>query len=260
MSRSERTYAALLLPAFTTAALLAVWEALSRLEMLPAELPPISDIAAWLWDNAGSADLWTALSQTLTHWAVALLLGVVIGLAVGWAMAAIPAVNDLLLGTVEFFRPIPAVVYLPIMLLLLGATSEVVIYLAALAALWPMLLQTFYGVKDVDPMMRDTARVFGLTSRQRLVWVTAPSVLPYVSTGVRIASTITLLVALAMELIGAIPGLGNTLATYANNGVYDATYGIIFITGVLGVLLNAGFERLERSALKWHASYRTERA
>jgi ABC-type nitrate/sulfonate/bicarbonate transport system permease component len=251
---------ALLLPTLTTAALLGTWEALSRLGVLPAELPPVSDIAVWLGENAGSAELWTALSQTLTHWAVALLLGVAIGAVVGGAMAAIPVVNDLLIGTVEFFRPIPAVVYLPIMLLLLGATSEVVIYLAGLAALWPMLLQTYYGVKDVDPMMRDTARVYGLTSRQRLVSVTAPTVLPYFSTGVRIASTITLLVAVAMELIGAIPGLGNTLATYANNGLYDATYGIIVIAGLLGVLLNAVFERLERSALKWHASYRTENA
>ncbi|GAA0895946.1 ABC transporter permease [Pseudonocardia zijingensis] len=245
-----------LLPVVTTAALLAIWEALSGSGALPPEMPPVTDIAAWLWAGLGTAGLWTAIAQTLAHWALALLAGVVLGAVAGAAMAAIPVVNELLLGTVEFFRPIPVVVYLPIMLLLLGATSEVVVTLAALGALWPMLLQTFYGVQDVDPVSRDTARVFGLTPVQRLLWVTAPSVLPYFSTGVRIASTITLLVAIAMELLGAVPGLGNTLGTYAANGLYAATYGSIVVAGLLGVLLNAAFERLERRALTWHASHR----
>ena len=132
-----------LLPVLTTAALLGIWEALSLSGALPAEIPAITDIAGWLWGELGSAELWTAVSQTLAHWAVALLVGVAAGVVVGGAMAAIPVVNELLLGTVEFFRPIPVVVYLPIMFLLLGATAEVVVTLAAVAALWPMLLQTF---------------------------------------------------------------------------------------------------------------------
>lgn len=248
---------AFLLPVLTTAVLLGVWEALSATGVLPPEIPPVSAIAAWLGGNLGSADLWTAIALTLGHWGVALATGVVVGALVGGAMASIPVVNELLLGAVEFFRPIPVVVYLPIMLLLLGATSEVVVSLAAVAALWPMLLQTFYGVRDVDPVTRDTARVFGLSTWQRLTAVTAPSVLPYFSTGVRIASTIALLAAIAIELIGGIPGLGNTLSTYATNGLYDATYGVLVVAGLIGVLLNAVFERLERRALRWHPSYRT---
>jgi ABC-type nitrate/sulfonate/bicarbonate transport system permease component len=121
----------------------------------------ITAIAGWLWGNLGSADLWTAVSQTLAHWAVALVVGVAVGAVVGGVMAAIPVVDELLLGTVEFFRPIHVVGELPIMLLLLGATSQVVVTLAAVAAVWPMLLQTFYGVKDVEPVTRDTARTRG---------------------------------------------------------------------------------------------------
>ncbi|UED84047.1 ABC transporter permease [Streptomyces profundus] len=245
-----------LLPTLTTAALLAVWEVLSASGVLPVEIPPVSEVGAWLVDNLGAGDLWTAVGQTLGHWALALLAGVAIGAALGGAMAAIPVVNELLTGVVEFLRPIPVVVPLPIMLLLLGATSEVVVSLAAVAATWPMLSQTFYGVRAVDPVARDTARVFGLTAGQRLVWVTAPGVLPYLCTGVRIASTITLLAAIAMELIGAVPGLGATLGTYATNGVYDAMYGVIVLTGLLGAVLNAAFEGLERRALRWHPSHR----
>ena len=247
-------------PLVTTAALLGAAEALSVTGALPAEIPRVTAVAGWLAGNAASPELWTAAGPTLGHWAAALLLGVAAGTVTGAAMAAVPAVNDLLQGTVEFFRPIPVIVYLPVMLLLFGATAQVVVLLAAVAAVWPMLLQTLYGVRDIDPVARDTARVFGLNARQRLVWVTAPGVLPYFSTGVRIASTITLLVAIGMELVGAVPGLGNTLATYATNGLYAATYAVIVVAGLLGVLLNAVFERLERRVLRWHPGTRVRAA
>lgn len=245
-----------LLPILTTAGLLAAWEALSISGVFPPELPPVSAVAAWLLAALATTELWTAVGFTLMHWFVALAIGFGAGAAIGVVMASIPSANELLLGTVEFFRPIPVVVYLPIMLLLFGARSQVVIMLAAVAATWPILLQTLYGVNAVDSVTRDTARVYGLTARQRLMWVTAPSVLPYWGTGLRIASSITLLAAIAVELIGAIPGLGNTLNAYAANGVYPATYGVIVLTGLLGVSLNKVFEMLEHRVLRWHPSHR----
>ncbi|GAB3445736.1 aliphatic sulfonate ABC transporter permease SsuC [Streptomonospora sediminis] len=251
---------AALLPVLTTAALLGGWEALSALGALPVEIPAVSAVAGWLRGNAATAEVATAVAQTLGHWGLALLAGAAAGAAIGGAMAAVPAVNELLIGPVEFFRAIPVVVYLPIMLLLLGATPAVVVILAAVAAAWPMLLQTCYGVTDIDPVARDTARVFGLTPGQRLLQVVVPSVLPYFSTGVRIASAITLLAAIAIELIGAVPGLGSTLALHAANGRYEAMYGVIAIAGLLGVLLNGAFERLERRVLRWHPSHRPRNA
>lgn len=246
----------LLPPALTTAALLVTWELLSLSGVFPPELPPVSTVAAWLLANLTTADLWTVMGLTLMHWGAALTVGIVAGTAIGAAMASIPAVTELLIGTVEFFRPIPVVVYLPIMLLLFGARPQVVVILAAVAATWPVLLQTLYGIKAVDPVTVDTARVYGLTALQRLAWVTVPSALPFFGTGVRIASSITLLAVIAVELIGAVPGLGNTLNTYAANGIYAATYGVIVLTGLLGVLLNAVFERLEHRALRWHPAHR----
>ena len=245
-----------ILPILTTAGLLAAWEVLSISGALPPELPPVSAVAAWLMANLATVDLWTAIGLTLVHWFAALVIGIVAGTVIGGLMASFAPVNELLLGPVEFFRPIPVVVYLPIMLLLLGARPQVVIILAAVASTWPILLQTLYGVRAIDPVTRDTGRAFGLTTIQRLTWVTVPSVLPYFSTGLRIASSITLLAVIAVELIGAVPGLGNTLNAYAANGIYAATYGVIVITGLLGVALNAVFERLERRALRWHPSHR----
>jgi ABC-type nitrate/sulfonate/bicarbonate transport system permease component len=104
---------------------------------------------------------------------------------------------------------------------------------------------------------QDTSRVFGLTPGQRVCSVVAPSILPFLATGVRIASTIALLSAIVMELLGGVPGLGIVLAQDSYNGLYSAMYGILFIAGVLGVLLNSVFTRLDGVMLHWHPGYRT---
>ncbi|WP_280402373.1 ABC transporter permease [Nocardia carnea] len=247
-------------PVLATAIVLALWEILAVTGVFPPELPPATDIAAWLGQNLAGSELWVAVGRTLAHWLLALGIGIAIGATVGALMALVPVVHELLLGVVEFFRPIPVVVYLPIMLLLFGARPQVVVILAAVAAIWPMLLQTLYGMRAIEPVMRDTARVYGLSARQRLAWVAVPSLLPYFATGVRLASTITLLAAVSVELIGAVPGLGSTLSTYAANGIYDAVYGIIAVTGLIGVALDSGLERWERRVLRWHPSRRPRNA
>ncbi|MFC0532347.1 ABC transporter permease [Phytohabitans kaempferiae] len=250
-----RRIEAALLPALTTVLLCGVWEVLAR-TVLPPEVRPISSALAWLGQNSTNAELWTAIGHTLSHWAVALSLALVAGTVLGVATGANGLVNSLLSGVFEFVRPIPAVVYLPLMLLLLGATAEVAISLAALSAFWPILFQVFYGVKSIDPIARDTARVFGLSRAQQLRYVAAPSILPFLATGVRIASTIALLASIVMELLGGVSGLGAVLARDSYNGLYDAMYGILVIAGCLGVILNLVFARLERRLLRWHPGYR----
>jgi len=245
-----------LLPVVASAALLALWEVLSR-TVLPPEIPPVSSVLGWLSGNASSGALWAAIGQTLAQWAVGLGIAVVAGSVIGAATGTSPVANNLLTGLFEFFRPIPAVVYLPLLLLLMGATAKVSIILAAVSAFWPVLYQVHYGVKSIDPVTQDTSRVFGLTPGQRVCSVVAPSILPFLATGVRIASTIALLSAIVMELLGGVPGLGIVLAQDSYNGLYSAMYGILFIAGVLGVLLNSVFTRLDGVMLHWHPGYRT---
>jgi ABC-type nitrate/sulfonate/bicarbonate transport system permease component len=245
-----------LLPGITALVLLGVLEALAQSRVLPPEVSAPSRVAIWLWANSSDAYLWASVGATMTHWALGLFVGALLGCTLGWLMATFQPINQLLLGIVEFLRPIPGIVYLPVLLLLMGASSQVAVYLAGVGALWPVLFQTFYGVKDVDPVMEETARVFGLSRLQRLRWVTFPTVLPYLSTGLRVASSIALLAALAIELVGGIPGLGNTLGTYSTNGQYDASYSVIVIGGVIGAALNALFELADRKLLNWHSAYR----
>ncbi len=246
-----------LLPVTTTVGFLAVWEIVTQLA-LPAALPPVTSILGWLVEALPTRELWAAVGQTLLQWAFGLLVGAGTGIVLGVAIGGLPLLRRLLQVPLEFLRPIPAVVYIPLIVLLMGATSRAAAILGAVAALWPLLFQTSYGMSSVDPMARDTGRVFGLSAAQRTAYILVPSILPYVATGLRIAASLTLVVVVAVELITGVPGLGDQLWTYALNAVYPGVYAMILVTGVLGVAINRALQRVERSLLKWHVTHRNE--
>ncbi|WP_416981203.1 ABC transporter permease [Streptomyces sp. T028] len=245
-----------LFPVATTAGLLALWELLARGGALPAEIPPFSDVVARLVDEGGDSAFWTALGQTLWHWFAGLLIGGAVGIVVGGTIGTVPFVHRLLNVPLEFLRPIPAIVYLPLLILVMGSRSQTAIIMASLGALWPMLFQSIYGVRAIDAQVVETGRVFGLTGRQILRYVMLPSVLPYLATGVRISSSLALIVAVSAELVGGVPGLGSSLGAAAQNGLYPTMYGLLLVSGVLGLLLNTALERTEKRLLHWYVAHR----
>jgi ABC-type nitrate/sulfonate/bicarbonate transport system permease component len=245
------------LPLLTTVGLLLLWELLAQTGVFSSDIPSLWEIGDWLSGAIATSRLWNAIGQTMIHWAGGVALGSVVGIGIGLLLATIPLLERLLIVPLEFLRPIPSIVYLPIMLLLLGAKSSVVVILVAVVVLWPMMFQTLYGFRSIETTTRDTGKVFGLGRRQMFAYIVAPSILPYIATGVRISSALALVVAVGIELLGGIAGLGAELALYSSNGVFPAMYGTIFVAGVLGLLLNVVFERLERLVLHWHTSQRT---
>lgn len=251
-----RPPARVVIPAGTSLALLALWEVFSRSGVFPPELPPFSEVANWLISDLAHGSFWLALSQTVWHWFAGLLIGGLVGVALGVAIGVVPLLQRLLNTPFELVRPIPAVVYLPPLIYVMGATSQTAILLAAVGALWPMLFQTYYGVQAIDPKSIETGRVFGLTAMQRFWSIVLPSLLPYAATGVRISSSLALIVAVSIELIGGVSGLGAELADYAQNSVYTGMYSILLVSGLLGLALNVVLERTEKRLLRWHISHR----
>jgi ABC-type nitrate/sulfonate/bicarbonate transport system permease component len=246
----------LLNPVGTTIGLLALWELLARTGVLPAEVPPITDIVSWLVGQLGDAAFWTSVRQTVWQWFAGLIIGGLVGIGLGVTIGAVPFVQRLLNVPLEFLRPIPAIVYLPLLILVLGSRPQTGILLASLGAFWPLLFQSIYGVRAIDQQAIETGKVFGLGKRQRLGYIVLPSLLPYLATGVRIASSLALIVAVSIELVGGVPGLGADMAAASQNGLYDAMYGLLLVSGILGLLLNAVFERTEKRLLHWHVSHR----
>lgn len=250
----------IVLATFGVGGALLLWELLSRWGVLPREhFPTISATFGALGRAAAGSQLWTAIGDTFEGWVVGLgiaaLVGVPIGLAIGSNAYLFRAARVVL----EFLRPIPSVALIPIAVLLYGNGLQSKVLLVAFASVWPLLVQALYGVHDVDGAARDTMRVFGLNAAARARWLTLPSALPYVATGLRIASAVALIVAITVEIVIGAPGVGSAISQAQNGGNVALTYGLVLVTGVMGLLVNVVLTQLERRVLRGHPSLRGTR-
>ncbi|MBQ1092739.1 ABC transporter permease [Streptomyces sp. B93] len=241
------------------AGFLALGEAVPRLGLVKAEFfPPTSRIAGALGRELTDRAFWAALGDTLTGWALGLALAVGAGVVAGVAISVVPYLREATASTIEFLRPIPSVALIPLAVLLFGTELRSVLLLVVYAAFWQVLIQTVYGVQDVDPVAEETARSYGLGTWARVRHVLWPTALPYVMTGVRLAAAVALILAVTAELVIGAPGLGARIAVAQTSQAVPDMYALIVVTGVLGLLINVGARTVERRALAWHQSVRGE--
>src|SRR5947207_1139469 len=238
-------------------AALAFWEAISRTGVISEkDLPAMSTTFSELWDLMQTGTFWHALLQTARGWALGL--GVAAGLAVplGIVLGSSDFAARAFRVPIEFLRPIPSAALIPLLFLTLGTNLKSEVFLATFGAFWPLLVQTMYGVRDVDPVAIETARSFGLGPFERLYRITLPSSVPYIVTGLRISSGVALILAFTAELFMGTPGLGQ-LVNYAQSyGLETQLYALALATGFLGVAIHIVFTTLERRVLRWHPSER----
>jgi len=196
-------------------------------------------------------EFWSAVAGTLQVAFTGLVLAILVGMIVGMALASSPAVRALLAPTVEFLKPIPGIIILPLLLLIFGPSATMGVTLVFVGCVWPILIQTYVGVLSADPVMRSAARAMLLTRSLTLRKVIVPSATPSIVTGIRIATASSLILAIGAGLIGGAPGLGQLLFVYQNNGDSAAIFGLIILVGILGLLVNVVLGIIERRAVPW---------
>lgn len=224
----------------------------------PDVLPPLSAIVSALAEEVLTPAFWEALRDTLVQWGLGLAIAVVAGIAVGVLLGSVPLLRRALSSTIEFLRPIPSVALVPLAVLLFGTQLRSALLLVVYASFWQVLIQTMYGVADVDPVADDTARSYGLGRWGRIRHVLWPTAQPYVATGVRLSASVALILAITAELVIGSPGLGREIAAAQSGGAVALSYGLIMVTGLLGLLVNVGVRAVERRVLRWHVSVRGE--
>ena len=240
-------------------AVIAAFELLSRSSLINSRFfPPISEMIGRLVEEAGTSGFWSAVGNTLQGWALGLAIACAIAVPLGILIGSTPLLYRALRGVIEFLRPIPSVALIPLAVLVYGSGLESKVFLAAFASTWPLLMQTLYGVQDVDPVATDTARSFGFSRGARLVRVTLPSAVPYIATGIRISAAVALILVVTAELVIGSPGLGRQINLARQGGNVELMYALILATGLLGMAVNAVFTRVEHRVLHWHPSQRRE--
>jgi ABC-type nitrate/sulfonate/bicarbonate transport system permease component len=223
------------------------------------DLPPAFDIIARLCRNLATSHFWGVVGETLYQFAIGLAIAVLIAVPLGVAVGANDLLWRALRPTIEFFRPVPPVAFLALLLLLYGPSSKSAIILVVLGSVWAILIQAIYGMRDRDEVMLETARSLGLGWWQRVHSVTLPSILPYLVTGMRLGIAYALIAAISAEILVSSPGLGAEAWLDIENGATTLAYSYILAAGLLGVALHVIAVSLEARALRWSPSRRGER-
>lgn len=240
-------------------AFLGVWELSPALGIVQAKyLPPASEVLASLAQDLGLALFWKAVGDTMSAWALGLALAVVLATALGLLIGMSAFLRRATNSTIEFLRPIPSVGLIPLAVLLFGIKMESTLMLVVYASFWQVLIQVLYGVADVDTVAMNTAKSYGFSWWQRVRDVVFPTVLPYLMTGVRLAASVALILAITAELVIGSPGLGREIALAQSGGAISGMYALILATGLLGVVVNLVARWVERRVLSWHPSIRGE--
>ncbi|MDL5351962.1 ABC transporter permease [Microbacterium sp. zg-YB36] len=238
---------------------LAIWEMASRTGLVdPRYLPPPTEVIPHLFQIATFPDFWVAIGDTLLAWGTGLLIAFVLATIAGVVIGLSPFLRRATNSTVEFLRPIPSVALIPLAVLLFGIRFEATLLLVVYAAFWQIFIQVLYGVADVDQVAMSTGRSYGFSRWQLIRDIVFPTALPFLMTGVRLASAIALILAITAQLIIGTPGLGYQITLAQNAGNYDTMYALMIATGLLGVLINVGARAAERRLLSWHTSVRGE--
>lgn len=254
MQASRTTARRLLLGALGIGLWLAIWQwsttsgPLSETAGLPAATETLQATAALAADSG----FWGTIGQTLTMMLAGLLAATVLGLCLGIIMGLSKTAFAALDPSIQFLRPVPPVVLLPLVLLVVGPTSTLGVVLAAFTAVWPILVQTLVGVRGVDPVALETARAMRLPWHMRQTSVILPSALPNIATGIRIAASSALMLAIGVGLLAGAPGLGRSILTAQQAGDGTLVFAIIIWSGLLGLATNALLSAAERALTRHH--------
>lgn len=190
-----------------------------------------------------------SLKRVSAGYFCAALLGIPIGLTLGWYPAASQVVNPV----IQLLRPISPIAWIPVSIIWFGIGDAAAIYLIFLAAFFPIVVASMNGVRNVPSMFRRAGRNFGLAPVQLLAKVVFPAALPQIVVGMRIALGIAWLVVVAAEMIAVDSGLGYLVIDARNSGKrYDLVVAAMLMIGLIGLALDTLFRRSERlKSLRW---------
>jgi NitT/TauT family transport system permease protein len=220
------------------------------------DLPPASTVLARATGLLGNTDFLNDVGSTLVAWAGGLLLAIAVAVPAGIALGSLPFLNNASRVVVELLRPIPSVALIPLAIIIFSSTTNVRIALVTYAATWPILINTLYAMRDVDPLAKDSLRGFGFGPLSVLWRVTLPSAAPFVATGVRVSAAIGVIVVISAELVsGGGTGIGQyLLQTQSAGGHSDLLLAGALWAGLLGLLINMALVRTERRVFGWHSA------
>ncbi len=237
---------------FAIALFLALWELLPRAGLVDRSfVPPASEVASYLVTSLLSGDLlghlFVSLGRSLAGFALALSVALPLGFALGWFAAFERYVDPL----IQVFRQTSALALFPLFILVFGVGELSKVAIIFYGAQWPILLNTISGVKNVDPLLVKLARSLGLSRLALFRKIILPAALPTIFTGLRLSATLSILIIVSAEMMGASAGLGYILMNSQYNFDVLRMYASIVLLALIGFSTNSLLVALERRLTGW---------
>jgi NitT/TauT family transport system permease protein len=247
-----RKWEKLFWPLLASGLLLALWHysvIWTTTKVFPSPREVERGLAELLRHHVLWGDIRDSLRRAAIGFGAAAFLGIPLGLILGWY----PAANQVVNPVMQILRPISPIAWIPVAIIFFGIGDSAAIFLIFLGAFFPIVVACINGVSNVPSVFRRAGRNFGLTPPQLLARVVFPAALPQILVGLRIALGIAWLVVVAAEMIAVDSGLGYLVIDSRNSGKrYDLVIAAILLIGVIGLVLDFGFRRLEKiPSVRW---------
>ena len=251
--RLRRTLVEMAIRFVSLAVVLTIWEVFGA-KVDPVLFTTPSKIAVAAVGMIGSGELWNYLWPSLVVLLWGLSTAAIVGIAVGLLLARF-WVLDVALGVyITFLYSTPTVALVPLIVLWAGFETTAKVIILFLFAFFPMTINTYQGVKNVDPRLIEVGRAFRCSERQLWTNIVLPGALPFIVTGLRLAVGRGLIGMVLADLYTAISGIGYLIVRTASTYQVDKMFVPIVTLGILGVTLTALLRVLEIKVAPWTAA------
>lgn len=237
-----------------------IWQAWASWQANHFFPPPTTIVTRMyqLWFSGPAAHLFLTpdavgnILPSLGRIAAGLVIAFCLGVPAGIAIGRSALVADLVSPPAEFARAIPTVTLVPVFIALFKIGNQMEVATIVFGTIWPILLNTIDGVRNVDPVQVETARVFRLSWRQRLTHLIVPAASPRIFAGLRLSLSLSLILMVFSELVGSSDGIGYQMTNSASTFDLSGLWSGIVLLGILGYALNAALLLAEHRVLAWH--------
>jgi NitT/TauT family transport system permease protein len=239
-------------PLLAAGLLLALWHysvVWTATKVFPSPLSVEKGLAELLRKHVLWSDIGDSLRRVALGFGTAAIVGVPLGLTLGWY----PQLNQVVNPVLQILRPISPIAWIPVAIIFFGIGDRAAVFLIFLGSFFPIVVACVSGVSNVPAIFRRAGRNFGLSPTQILARVVFPAALPQILIGLRIALGVAWLVVVAAEMIAVDSGLGYLVIDSRNSGKrYDLVVAAMLMIGLIGLALDFGFRRLERiRSVRW---------
>ena len=217
--------------------------------LLPTQaFEPGSSYVTWLFSGELLHDAYSSLYRVIAGFVI----GAGLALPLGLLMGANQRVYDLFNPLVQILRPIPPIAYIPMAILWFGLGNPPALFLIAIGAFFPVLMNTIAGVRQVDGIYLRAARNLGVGQWAMFTRVILPAATPFILAGVRIGIGTAFIVVIVSEMIAVNDGLGFRILEAREFMWSDKIIAGMITIGMLGLAIDFGVNKLNNYLLRWH--------